>query len=77
MVGQEAHLRSTWMGAILGTAGTKRENRDSEEEGRRMLNFVGLQGKGDLVAKNLPYGDQRRLEIARALASPPAAPAAG
>ena len=32
MVGQEAHLRSTWMGAILGTAGTKRENRDSEEE---------------------------------------------
>ena len=71
MVGQEAHLRSTWMGAILGTAGTKRENRDSEEEGRRMLNFVGLQGKGDLVAKNLPYGDQRRLEIARALASRP------
>ena len=36
-----------------------------------MLNFVGLQGKGDLVAKNLPYGDQRRLEIARALASRP------
>ena len=71
MVGQEAHLRSTWMGAILGTAGTKRENRDSEEEGRRMLNFVGLQGKGDLVAKNLAYGDQRRLEIARALASRP------
>jgi len=71
MVGQEAHLRSTWMGAILGTAGTKRENRESEEEGRRLLHFVGLQGKGDLVAKNLSYGDQRRLEIARALASRP------
>ena len=71
MVGQEAHLRATWMGAILGTAGTKRENRASEEEGRRLLHFVGLQGKGDLVAKNLPYGDQRRLEIARALASRP------
>ena len=71
MVGQEAHLRSTWMGAILGTAGTKRENRASEEEGRRLLHFVGLQGKGDLIAKNLPYGDQRRLEIARALASRP------
>ncbi len=71
MVGQEAHLRSTWMGAILGTAGTKRENRASEEEGRRLLQFVGLQGKGDQVAKNLPYGDQRRLEIARALASRP------
>ena len=71
MVGQEAHLRSSWMGAILGTAGTKRENRASEEEGRRLLHFVGLQGKGDLIAKNLPYGDQRRLEIARALASRP------
>ena len=36
-----------------------------------MLRFVGLAGKGDLLAKNLPYGDQRRLEIARALASQP------
>jgi branched-chain amino acid transport system ATP-binding protein len=36
-----------------------------------MLEFVGLQGKGDLFAKNLPYGDQRRLEIARALATEP------
>ena len=71
MVGQEAHLRSSWMGAILGTAGTKRENRDSEEEGRQLLQFVGLQGKGDLIAENLSYGDQRRLEIARALASRP------
>ncbi len=71
MVGQEAHLRTTWMGAILGTASTKRENRESEEEGRRLLHFVGLQGKGDLIAANLSYGDQRRLEIARALASKP------
>jgi len=71
MVGQEAHLRSTWMGAILGTAGTKRENRESEEEARQLLQFVGLQGKGDLIADNLSYGDQRRLEIARALATRP------
>ena len=71
MVGQEAHLRSTWIGAILGTAGTRRENRASVEEGLRLLHFVGLQGKGDQVAKNLAYGDQRRLEIARALASRP------
>jgi branched-chain amino acid transport system ATP-binding protein len=71
MVGQEAHLKSSWLGAILGTPGTQRENADSEEEGRRLLRFVGLQGKGDIMAKNLPYGDQRRLEIARALASKP------
>jgi branched-chain amino acid transport system ATP-binding protein len=71
MVGQEAHLKSSWLGAILGTPATLRENRESEEEGRRLLRFVGLQGKGDLIAKNLPYGDQRRLEIARALASKP------
>lgn len=71
MVGQEAHLKSTWVGAILGTPGTKREDEDSEKEARRLLSFIGLQGKGDLMAKNLPYGDQRRLEIARALASKP------
>lgn len=71
MVGQEAHLKSSWLGAIFGTPTAQRENRESEEEGRRLLRFVGLQGKGDFIAKNLPYGDQRRLEIARALASRP------
>jgi branched-chain amino acid transport system ATP-binding protein len=40
-------------------------------EAQRLLDFVGLTGKGDLLAKNLPYGAQRRLEIARALASQP------
>lgn len=71
MVGQEAHLRSTWIGAILGLPGTVRENRESEARASELLRFVGLQGKGDMMAKNLPYGDQRRLEIARALASKP------
>ena len=40
-------------------------------EANELLNFVGLRGKGDNLARNLPYGDQRRLEIARALASSP------
>ena len=71
MVGQEPHLASNWVGAILGLPGVRREDRESEARGRELLNFVGLQGKGDLLAKNLPYGDQRRLEIARALASKP------
>ncbi|MBV7334227.1 ATP-binding cassette domain-containing protein [Chloroflexi bacterium TSY] len=71
MVGQEAHLKSTWIGAILGTQFTRQENSETEDEARRLLEFVGLRGKGDLLAKNLPYGDQRRLEIARALANKP------
>jgi len=71
MVGMEPRLHSTWMGAIFGTPNTRREEREAEEEGVRLLNFVGLHGKGDLLARNLPYGDQRRLEIARALAGKP------
>lgn len=71
MVGQESHLKSSWIGAILGTKATRKENAATEDEANRLLNIVGLRGKGDLLAKNLPYGDQRRLEIGRALASKP------
>lgn len=71
MVGQEPHLNATWVGAILGLPNVRREDQESEGRARELLNFVGLQGKGDYLAKNLPYGDQRRLEIARALGSKP------
>ncbi len=71
MVGQEPHLRSTWLGAILGLPSTRREDAMSEERARELLRFVGLEGKGDMLSKNLSYGDQRRLEIARALANRP------
>ncbi len=71
MVGQEPHLRSSWLGSIASTPYTRKEEGDAETEARRLLRFVGLSGKGDLMAKNLPYGDQRRLEIGRALASKP------
>jgi len=50
---------------------TRQEEKTAAEEGLRLLRFVNLAGKGDFLAKNLPYGDQRRLEIARALASRP------
>ena len=70
-MGQEAHLSSSWIGAILKTPATRQEEQETEEEARRLLKFVNLDGKGDLLAKNLSYGDQRRLEIARALASKP------
>ncbi|RMG90845.1 MAG: ABC transporter ATP-binding protein [Chloroflexi bacterium] len=71
MVGQEPRLTSSWIGAILGTPHTRAEEEQAEKKAREMLQFVGLQGKGDWLAKNLPYGEQRRLEIARALASDP------
>jgi branched-chain amino acid transport system ATP-binding protein len=71
LVGQEPLLTSTWIGAILGLPSVRKEEAEAEQEARRLLRFVGLRGKGDYLAKNLPYGDQRRLEIARALASKP------
>ena len=71
LVGQHYRLRAGILGAILRDPGTRREEEQAQEEALRMLEFVGLQGKGDFLAKNLPYGDQRRLEIARALAADP------
>ena len=71
LVGQHTHLHSGMFGAIFRTPGTLREEAAALEEAIRLLRFVGLTGKGDLLAKNLPYGQQRRLEIARALASKP------
>jgi branched-chain amino acid transport system ATP-binding protein len=71
LVGQHHRLRAGVLGAILRDPRTQREEREALAGALEMLEFVGLQGKGDLLAKNLPYGDQRRLEIARALASEP------
>lgn len=71
LVGMEPHLKSSWVGALLHTPATVREEEDAAVEGLRLLDFVGLGGLSDELAKNLPYGDQRRLEIGRALASKP------
>ncbi len=71
LVGMHARLRSTWIGAILRSPETQREEEAAAREAQELLKFVGLSGKGDFLAKNLPYGDQRRLEIARALAANP------
>ncbi len=71
LVGMHPHLKSGIFGGILRDPRTMREEREALEEARRLLQFTGLQGKGDLLAKNLPYGEQRRLEVARALASKP------
>ena len=71
LVGMHPHLKSGLIGAILRDPRTMREEAAAVEEAKHLLAFVGLQGKGDLLAMNLPYGQQRRLEIARALANRP------
>jgi branched-chain amino acid transport system ATP-binding protein len=71
LVGMHPHLKSGLIGGIIRDPRTRKEEKEAVEEARRILQFVGLKGKGDLMAKNLPYGEQRRLEIARALASKP------
>jgi branched-chain amino acid transport system ATP-binding protein len=71
LVGMHLHLRSTWWGAVLGTPHTKADEKAAHEEAGRLLQFVGLRGRGDMLARNLAYGEQRRLEIGRALATKP------
>jgi len=71
MVGMHPHLKSGLIGGILRDPRTNKDESKALEEANRILQFVGLAGKGDMMAKNLPYGAQRRLEIARALASKP------
>jgi branched-chain amino acid transport system ATP-binding protein len=67
----QPHLKSGLLGGIFRDRGTNREEKAAVEEANRLLYFINLKGKGDLLAKNLPYGEQRRLEIGRALASKP------
>lgn len=71
LAGMETQLHTNWIGALFGTKKTNEEEREAVIEANRLLDFVGLKGLGDSLARNLPYGDQRRLEIGRALASKP------
>ncbi len=71
LTGLHSHLRAGFLGIVVGFPAVRQEEKEAAEEARRLLKFVNLAGKGDFLAKNLPYGDQRRLEIARALAARP------
>jgi branched-chain amino acid transport system ATP-binding protein len=71
LVGRHPRLRSNWATAILHTPGYFTEEENALKEALRLLKFVGLTGLGDQLASSLPYAAQRRLEIARALASDP------
>jgi len=71
LVGMHYHLNSTWIGTVIGTGAVRQDEARAHDQARRLLNYVGLGGKGDMLASKLPYGDQRRLEVARALANAP------
>lgn len=71
MVGRHPRMKSGIVGAILRTPATVREEKEAVERGRELLELVDLKGEAETLARNLPYGAQRRLEIARALANEP------
>ena len=71
LVGMHCRLKASPLGAVLRLPGVVREERRARQRARELLDFVGLTGIEHEWARNLPYGDQRRLEIARALASDP------
>jgi branched-chain amino acid transport system ATP-binding protein len=71
LVGMHARLSGGIVRSILRTPGLKREEREARERARQLLRFCGLRGRDEEFARNLPYGDQRRLEVARALATEP------
>ncbi len=72
MVGRHARMRAGLVGAILRPPGVRTEERETREKAKEMLEFVGVRPSHfDQLAVNLSYGDQRRVEIARALASEP------
>ena len=71
LVGMHHRLKGGILGSIFGLPRVRREEREAEQTARELLAFCGLKNRDDSLARNLPYGDQRRLEVARALATNP------
>ncbi len=71
VVGTDARHKTSVPGALIRTPRHRREEKSAIEKAAALLQFVGISQRADEKAKNLPYGDQRRLEIARALATEP------
>ncbi len=71
MVGEHPRMHAGVLDAILLTKKTREEEAQVTQKARDLLRYVGLRGKENQLAKNLSYGDQRRLEIARALGTGP------
>jgi len=71
MVAMHSHLKAGIIGTIVGTPRQRSEEREARAEAQALLNFVGIGKTAKEFARNLSYGDQRRLEVARALALRP------
>lgn len=67
----DVHKKSGLVGALFGTPLARREERENRERALEILKFIGIDEYSDRLAKNLPYGVQRRLEIARAMGTSP------
>jgi branched-chain amino acid transport system ATP-binding protein len=70
-IGRHCRTKATVFGAVIHTRSQKAEEIAITESSQRFLDFVGLSGRGTEIANSMAYGDQRRLEIARALATEP------
>jgi branched-chain amino acid transport system ATP-binding protein len=71
LVGMHSRLRGGILRSVLRTPGLRREEREARDRARELLVLCGLRGRGSIYANELSYGDQRRLEVARALATQP------
>ena len=73
-IGRHCRTRSLFFGAVIRNKSQRAEEKAITESANRFLEFAGLKGRGQEIASSMPYGDQRRLEIARALATEPYLP---
>jgi branched-chain amino acid transport system ATP-binding protein len=71
LVGQHCRMKAGVWGALTRNRSALKQEKNALKKARELLTFVGLEGDAHSLAKNLSYGDQRRLEIARALATEP------
>jgi branched-chain amino acid transport system ATP-binding protein len=71
LVGMHVRLKGNLFEAIVRTPRVRREEAEARRRARELLQFSGLRGKDEVIGRNLAYGDQRRLEVARALATQP------
>ena len=71
LVGMHSRMKANLFNSILRTPKVRREEREARERARELLEYTGLGRKAEEVSRSLPYGDQRRLEVARALATRP------